>query len=73
MTIKAIFQDGVKNIVTSRVLLQTTTGYKYLYPVLFSTPSLNISFRFECIFANMMIDAQLYFHNNECEVIEAIY
>ena len=74
MTIKVIFQDGVQqNIVTSRFLLQTTTGNRCLYLVSFYTPSLNISFKFECIFVNMMIDAQLYFHNNECEVIEAIY
>ena len=74
MTIKVVFQDGVqKTIATSYILLQTTTGNRCLYPVSFYTPSLNISFKFECIFVNMMIDAQLYFHNNECEVIEAIY
>jgi len=62
-----------QSIATSKIFLQITTGNGCLYLVSFYTPSLNISFKFECIFVNMMIDAQLYFHNNECEVIEAIY
>jgi len=66
-----VYEPNLQFCINTKSLQQITGDATYL--IRFYIPSLNIPFEYECIFVNMMIDAQLYFHNKECEVIEAVY